>query len=1004
MSNPRAAFRGGRDVKSKLTYDRRLSATVRMKGWVYQRCTVSIFISFSHVALHGLALENLTNYLFLLLSLINAPLRLLPVQPSAINADVVLKDGSIVQVKALNENGRELLHDFVNSLSVETLSGRFFSAGVEREVALTSLLPKEGDVALVGIRNGKVIAHASYHRTSDKRAEVALVVSDEYQEKGLGTILLGEIVQLAAVNGILLLDAVVQPQNYRMINMLRSLGYQVSLKADPGSIKVTFATSTVHELEAIFDTLEGTASTAAVRSFLFPRSVAVVGASRDRGTIGGELFWNILESGFRGVVYPVNNSADYVQSVRAYRSVLDCPGDVDIAIICVPSKYVLDVAKDCAQKGVKGVVVISAGFSESGPAGTRLQQELVSLCNSAGMRIIGPNCMGIINTNPEVCLNAQFSPFKPKPGRMGFLSQSGALGIAVIEHATRLGLGLSSFVSVGNKADISGNDLIQYWEQDEDTDVILLYLESFGNPRKFARIAKRVTKKKPIIAVKGGRSVAGFRATQSHTGAILAASDITVDALFRQTGVIRVDALSELFDLAALLGSQPLPRGKRVGIITNAGGAGILASDACESYGLEVPELSPSTQQELRTFLRAEAGVRNPVDMVASASPEDYSRAIRSVSKDPQIDSLFIIFIPPLAVSASQVAKVIIEEARRIKMEGQNGNGKDLTILSVFMATHGISELLSDGEVKIPSYPFPESAARALSRAYQYSQWVSKREGRRVTFPDIKREEAASIVSIALSRQGSEEVLQQPGSSNTIGQQKTGVWLTLEETLHLLSCYGIRMVDGILVKNVDEVERAAKELGGNVVLKAVSKSLLHKTEVGAVKLNLTPEAATEAAKKMFDSLAKRGIEPEGFLIQRMLSGGFEMLVGVTHDQSFGPVIACGSGGVFVELMKDVSVRLAPLTDDDAEELLTSLKSYPVLKGFRGGPKYDVDALKDIILRVSCLVEDLPQISEMDLNPVMLLESGGFVVDARIKVAESRPPFPLGAKRVTDPIL
>ena len=897
--------------------------------------------------------------------------------------EVVLKDGSTVHVREATKEDKELLKEFLLSLSPETISNRFFGIGIDREAALSALIPKESDYALIAMREGKVIAHASYHVISDKRAEAAVVVADAYQGKGLGTILLGQLVQTAEKRGVLVFDAFVQPENYRMISVLRRLGYQVSLKAEPGAIKASFPVSSIHELESVFDQLEARSASAAVKSFLFPRGVAVIGASRDRTSIGGELFWNIIESGYKGAVYPVNTNADVVQSVVAYKSVLDCPGPVDVAIICVPARYVIDVARECYKKGVKGLVVISSGFAEVGGEGIALQKELVSLCNNTGMRLIGPNCMGIINTNKDVSLNAQFAPYKPLPGRIGFLSQSGALGIAVIEHATRLGLGLSTFISVGNKADISGNDLIQYWENDEDTDVILLYLESFGNPRKFARIAKRVTKKKPIIAVKGGRSVAGFRATQSHTGAMLSASDVTVDALFKQTGVIRVDVLSEMFDVAALLSTQPLPRGKRVGIITNAGGAGILASDACESYGLEVPEFSQETQNKLRSFLRAEASVRNPVDMIASATPEDYGRAIKAVSEHRLIDSLIVIFIPPISVSASDVAKVILQEARKFNNDSRK------PILSVFMATHGISELLSEDGIRIPSYPFPEAAAGALARATQYSEWVRREEGRRVIFNDIDRERAASIVSSALSTsiQTAQEAMQP--------SQK---WLSAEETQQLLSCYGIPMVKSSTASNVDEVEKVAKGFEGSIVLKAISPKIIHKTEMGAVKLDIRPEDARKEAEKMSVRLKGMGLQPEGFLIQQMVKNAFETFVGVTHDQSFGPVIACGAGGIFVELMKDISVRIAPLTDRDADEMISSLKSYPILTGYRGSAAYDVNALKEIVLRVSSLVDEIPEIAEMDLNPVMLLQKGAYVVDARVRVAESKLPMLFGAKR------
>jgi acyl-CoA synthetase (NDP forming) len=618
-------------------------------------------------------------------------------------------------------------------------------------------------------------------------------------------------------------------------------------------------------------------------------------------------------------------------------------------------------------------VVISAGFAEAREAGAQLQQELVEVCREAGMRLIGPNCMGIINTDPKVGLNGQFSPFKPNLGKIGFLSQSGALGIAIIDYASRLGLGMSTFVSVGNKADISGNDLIQYWESDDNTNLILLYLESFGNPRKFARIARRVGRKKPIIAVKGGRSAAGFRATQSHTGALVAASDITVDALFCQAGVIRTDILSEMFDVAALLTTQPVPKGDRVAIITNAGGAGILAADACEDLGLQVPELSRESQAALKGFLSSAAGVRNPVDMVASASSSDYAHAIRAVAMDPNVDALIAIFIPPMALHPEEVAGEILKAAQ--ELDGR------IPILSTFMASHGSPEILSDGQSRIPSYPFPEAAARALARAVQYGKWLATPEGNTPNFPDVRREDAAAIVAQAL---------------------RTGErWLTPEEIENLLSCYGIPLVKTLHAATPEQAGQVAAELGGEVALKAVAPGLVHKTEVGAVRLALAGSEATEkAAEEMLKQLEAAGLKGTGFIIQPMVPSGIEMLVGVTHDSVFGPIMICGAGGILVELLKDIAVRITPLTDRDAREMVRSLKTFPLLSGYRGGPRYDVAALEQVILRVGALVEDIHAIGELDLNPVIVLPEGQGVslVDARIRVAEALPPLPFGAKK------
>jgi acetyl coenzyme A synthetase (ADP forming)-like protein len=703
-----------------------------------------------------------------------------------------------------------------------------------------------------------------------------------------------------------------------------------------------------------------------------PRGVAVIGASRERGTIGGELFRNLIDGGFAGPVYPVNAKAEVVQSVVAYRSVVDCPGPVDLALIVVPASAVVPVARECAQKGVRALVVISAGFAESGEAGAQLQQELLDICREAGMRLVGPNCMGIVNTAPEVNLNAQFTPFRPMPGRIGFLSQSGALGAAIIDHANRLGLGMSTFVSIGNKADISGNDLIEYWEGDDHTDLILVYLESFGNPRKFARIAQRVGKKKPIVAVKSGRSLAGFRATQSHTGALVADSDVMADALFRQSGVIRTDFLAEMFDVAALFTTQPLPRGNRVAIITNAGGAGILAADACEARGLQVPELSPETQAALKGFLSTAAGVKNPVDMVASASSRDYARAIRAVAGDPSVDALIVIFGPPLALRPEVVAGEILKAARE--------SGGHIPILANFMASHGLPELLSDGHIRIPSYAFPEAAACALARAVQYSQWLRAPEGMAPGFPELRREEAAAIVARAL-REG-------------------GGWLSPEKTARLLDCYRIPLVRTLPAPSPEAAGRGAAELGGPVALKAVAPGLVHKSEAGAVRLNLAgAEATARAAEEMQMRLEAEGQPATGFLVQPMVPTGVEMLVGVTHDSVFGPVVVCGAGGVLVELLKDAAVRITPLTDRDAGEMVRSLKTFPLLTGYRGGPCYDVAALEQVILRVGALVEDRPEIAELDLNPVIVLPEGKgvAVVDARVRVADNLPSQPAEAR-------
>jgi acetyl coenzyme A synthetase (ADP forming)-like protein len=886
--------------------------------------------------------------------------------------DVVLRDGSLAHVRPVSSQDRILLERFLKNLSADTIYLRFLQP-IKPDNAIRWLLPGEQQFALIALREDMVIGHAIYTRSQPDKAEPAVVVTDEFQGKGLGTILLGQLAQAAVAKGISEFEAHVATENAQMLKVLRELGFPTILKSEPGFIRVTFPASLLPEALAHFDQRDTVAAIAAMDMFFKPRGIAVIGASRQRGTISGELFWNILEAGFRGPVYPVNKQSEYVQSVVAYRSVLDCPGPVDLAFIVVPAAAVLPVAKECAQKGVGALVVISAGFAEASEAGGRLQHELVEICRGTGMRLIGPNCMGIINTDPKISLNGQFAPYKPIPGKIGFLSQSGALGIAIIDYATKLGLGMSTFVSVGNKADISGNDLIQYWENDENTNLILLYLESFGNPRKFARIARRVGRKKPIIAVKGGRSVAGFRATQSHTGALVAASDITVDALFKQAGVIRTDVLAEMFDVASLLNTQPVPKGDGVGIITNAGGAGILAADACEDLGLRVPELSSKSQAQLKEFLSSAAGVRNPVDMVASANPSDYANAIQVMASDPNIDALIVIFIPPMAVRPQEIAAEILETAQKVD--------RHIPILSTFMASHGTPEILSKGQMRIPSYPFPEAAARALALAVQYGKWLATPEDIPPKFSDVRREDAAAIIARAL--------------------QGGGRWLVPDEAVELLDCYGISLVKSLQALTPHDAGQIAVELGGKIALKAIAPGLVHKTDAGAVGLNLEGrEQIEKSAEEMLKRLNVLGLNEISFILQPMAPSGTEMLVGVTHDPVFGPIVVCSVGGVLVELLKDVAVRITPLTNRDAKEMIQSLKTYPLLSGYRGGPRYDVAALEEVILRVGALVEDIHEINELDLNPVIVLPEGQGVaiVDARIRVAETLPPLPFGAKK------
>ena len=898
-----------------------------------------------------------------------------PAYPAHREADVALRDGSTVHVRPVRAADRDDLLEFLRSLSPESRRLRFFSPGANLSSAAdwaseVDYRDRYGLLATGG-RHHRIVGHAVYARTDGDRAEVAFEIADEYQGRGLGTILLAHLAEVAQEQGVDVFEATVLPDNYRMAEVFRESGFAPRIRSKPEQLEVEFPTTMSAEAFERFAERDRTAAVAAVAHFLEPASVAVLGASRERGTVGGEVFHNLLAAGFNGPVFPVNPRASVVQSVPAFKSVRDVAGDVELAIVAVPATVVVDAARDCAAKGVRALVVISAGFAESGEEGRRRQQELLAVCRENGIRLIGPNCLGILNTSAEMRLNASFGPRYPPAGNVAFLSQSGALGLAIIDFAHQLDLGLSSFVSVGNKADISGNDLIQYWEADERTDVILLYLESFGNPRKFGRIARRIGRTKPIVAVKSGRSAAGARATSSHTGALVAASDVTVDSLFRQAGVIRTDTLAELFDVASLLASQPLPAGKRVAIVTNAGGPGIMCADACESHGLDVAPLSDELRAELAGFLPAEAALANPIDMIATAPAEHYRQALGAIARHDAADAVIAIFIPPLLTEPGEVARAIREGIAEAQIH--------LPVLAVFMTAEGAPPDLRSPDLTVPAYAFPEDAARALARAAHHGVWRATPHGEVPAFADVRSEEAAAVISAALARRWQ--------------------WLAPADVSRLLDCYGLAMPAEEVAPDPAAAGEAAERIGAAVALKAVAPSVLHKTDMGAVRLGLRGAAdVTAAAQDMEERLQEAGHDVKGFLVQQMAPAGVEMLVGVVHDPLFGPVVACGAGGVQAEILKDVAARITPLTDRDATQMIAGLRTFPLLTGFRGAPAADVGALEELVLRVGALVENHPEIAEMDCNPVIVSPQGALVVDARVRVEEAGPARPEPALR------
>jgi acetate---CoA ligase (ADP-forming) len=673
--------------------------------------------------------------------------------------------------------------------------------------------------------------------------------------------------------------------------------------------------------------------------------VAVIGASHRRGSIGGELFRNILAGDFQGAAYPVNRGGDPVAGVRAYPSIAEIRDPVDLAVISVPAAVVIGAAEEALRHGVRALVVISAGFAETGREGQERQDQLLSLVRSYGARLIGPNCLGIAVAGPR--LNATFAGRAAPPGNIGFSSQSGALGLALLEAAVTRALGLSAFVSIGNKADVSTNDLLQWWEDDEATEAILLYVESFGNPRRFGRLARRVARRKPILALKSGTSTSGRRAASSHTAA-LAGSDAAVDALFRHAGVIRAASLEELVDVATFFSTQPRLAGTSVAVLTNAGGLGILCADACEAEGLELTALADETVAALRAVLPAEASIGNPVDMLGSATADTYATALPPLLADPHVDAVIVLFVPAVSATAEAVATALTQVTAEVEAEKP--------VLAVVISADGVPEALRSGAGRVGAFDYPESAARALGRAAERAEWLRRPQGYVPPLAGIDGERAESVVERALSA-------------------AEDAWLAPEDVRELLLAYGLPLVPERLAASADEAAALAAGLGFPAVVKTAAPGA-HKTELGGIALDLADADAVRAAAQRIGAPV---------IVQPMVKAGAELLAGVVQDPVFGPLVAFGPGGILAELIGEASFRIAPLTDVDATELVTTGKAGRLIAGFRGAPAADRAALEDVLHRLSRLGEDLPAVSELDLNPVLALPDRCVIVDARIRV-------------------
>lgn len=879
--------------------------------------------------------------------------------------DLLLRDGALLRVRLLQLEDRDKLRALFDRCSPETLRFRFlYTIKTLTDDLLDRLVEINGveNLALVvtmGEHEHERIVGVGRYQTMEKRpdvAEVSFLIEDAMQRRGIGTHLLDALADIARENGITRFAADVLTDNRVMLSVFRKAGYGLAGSTSYGVTHLEFPIAQTELARARAEAQEAEAECASLRHVLAPQTIAVIGASRSAHSVGGALFRNLLRWGFQGTLFPVNPAAKSICGVRAYANLSALPEPPELAFITVPQAGVLTAARECAAAGVKALCVLTAGFAEVGDEGRSAQKELLDICRASGMRLVGPNCLGLVNASGQVRMLGTFAPMEPPVGNLAMSSQSGALGLALINQAQQYGLGISSFVSIGNKADVSGNDLLQYWEADEATEVILLYLESFGNPRRFARIARRVARRKPIIAVKAGRTADGAKAASSHTAA-LASSDRFVDALFAQTGIIRVDTLAQFFAVARLLSQQPIPGGNRVGILTNAGGPAILAVDAAEAAGLKIPRLSDATQASLRACLPATASVNNPVDMIASATPEQYRKCLEILYDDPELDALLVVFIPPLVTPSAEVAAVISEVISQRAPQTK-------PILAVFLDPNAQLTAISAGPRRIPVYNFPESAIYALGAAARYGSWRALPAGTLIK-PEFDR----------------------PALEDTLNQHPAG-WLNTNAVTTLLKEVGIHTLESSLVRSPAEATAVAQRFGRPVSLKVAEPTILHKSDVGGVLLNLTADEAADAYQRLSANLRTHGIELLAANLMPMAQPGVEVLAGITTDPVFGPLVAVGSGGILVELVNDVVFRVLPLTDQDAQTMLQETRVIRLLKGYRGTPPADVEALEKLLIQLAALAEAAPRIAEIDLNPVIVHPAGHglSIIDARIRLA------------------
>jgi acyl-CoA synthetase (NDP forming)/L-amino acid N-acyltransferase YncA len=884
-----------------------------------------------------------------------------PTSHPAAGWDALASDGSVVRIRPIRAEDEPALRALNHRVSDRSIYLRFFAfdrSGADEHVRhLTESGPQVVHVALVAETEGQLVGVASYEPMRPGEAEMAFLIDDAVHGRGIGTLLLEQLAAVARERGIHHLHADTLAENAPMLRVFTGSGFDQVHKLDSGVVELSLSTAYAQRTLDRMAERERAAEDLSLHPLLAPRAVAVIGAGRTPGGIGHEVLVNLIEGEFTGAVFAVNPKTARIRDVPCYPTIEVVPGPVDLAIVAVPADQVLKVLEDCGRAGVRGAVILTSGFSETGRDGEQIQRELLELARRHSLRVIGPNCLGIVNTAPGIRLDATFAKVHPVPGSLALAAQSGAVGIAVLDQAGRVGLGISEFVSLGNKVDVSGNDLLLHWWNEPRTDVIGLYLESFGNPRKFGRLARLVSRTKPVLVVKGGRSTGGQRAGASHTAAA-ATPDTAVDALFAQSGVLRMDTLEELVETARVLAGRPLPPGRRLAVVGNAGGVGVLAADAAGALGIDVPEFSATTGRALLDAAGAVA-VGNPVDLGAAASPQTLERSMRIILDSGEVDALLVTFVETRAGSVDDTFPAIARAAAAATIP---------VLVNCLGAPNAEPEIPLENGSRLPVFPFPEAAVRALGHAIRYAEWRARPEG---VLPELDGLDLESGRAVA---------------RHFLAQEGAGGWLDAVQAEQLMRSAGITVVPALAAERREEALAAAEQLGYPVVLKTAASGIVHKTDVGGVRLGITDSSELATA---YDEVTT-ATGDRRVVVQAMAATGVELVAGLVRDPLFGPVLMAGSGGVLTELLADRQWRGLPLTDLDSAEMVRSLRCAPLLAGYRGSPPVDEAAVLDVLHRIAWLAESIPEVAELDINPLIAAPSGAVAVDVKVRVAPAQP--------------